>query len=132
MQNTSTSAELKFAIQLLESQQLIKQEQLINQFKITYECLKPVNIIKDSINDFFKPPLASDNLLGTVIGLASGFLTKKIAVGTSHNLFRNILGSLIQVGVTSAVSNHSETIISIGQIIYQKLFHKNNSNTSGL
>ena len=132
MQNTSTSAELKFAIQLLENQCLLKEQQLKQQFELTYNSLKPINIIKNTIQDVTSSPIFTDSILGTVIGLASGYVTKKIAVGTSHNLFRKIIGSFLQVGVSTAVSTHPETIKSVGQFLYQRLFQKKDSHTTEL
>jgi len=128
MQNTSTSAELKFAIQLLEVEHALKEQQLKQQFHRTYESLKPINIIKNTFSDLTSSSNITDTILGAVMGGASGFLSKKIAVGSSHNIFKKILGSVIQVGVSSVVSGHPETIKMVGQFLYQHLFRKKESN----
>ena len=132
MQNTSTSAELKFAIELLEAQCLQKKQQLKQQLAITFDSLKPINIIKNTIQDIASSPIINDSLLGTLIGLVTGYVTKKIAVGTSHNLLRKIIGSFLQVGVSTVVSKHSETIITIGKQLYQRLFQRKETQSSEL
>jgi len=45
-------------------------------------------------------------------------------VGTSGNIIRNLLGSVLQFGVTTAVAQHPETIKYVGQFIFQHLFSK--------
>jgi len=42
-----------------------------------------------------------------------------LIVGTSTNPFRNILGSIIQFGVTNIVAQHTQTIKSLGKYIFQ-------------
>jgi len=132
MQNTSTRAELTFAIQLLEVEHAHKEQQLKLQFHRTYESLKPVNILKNTFNDITSSTSITDSILGAVMGGASGFLSKKIAVGSSHNIFKKILGSVIQVGVSSVVSSHPETIKMVGQFLYQHLFRKKESKNTEL
>ena len=132
MQNTATSAELKFAIQLLEVEHAHKEQQLKLQFHRTYESLKPINIIKNTFSDLTSSTTITDTILGAVMGGASGYLTKKIVVGSSHNIFKKILGSVIQVGVSSVVSGHPETIKMVGQFLFQKLFSKKESKNTEL
>jgi len=128
MQNTSTLAELTFAIQLLEEEKAKKELQLKHQFHVTYESLKPINILKNTIQDVSSSINVTDSIIGALMGVASGYLTKKVAVGSSHNFFRKMLGSFLQVGVTTVVSNHPETVKSIGEFLYKNIFHKKDSN----
>jgi uncharacterized membrane protein len=124
MQNITTSAELKEAIQLLEAEQVFNKEELIEQFRITYESFKPVNLLKNTLKEMASSPNLINNVLGAAIGLGTGFLSKKIVVGGSGNIFRKLLGSLVQAGVTSAVTQHPDSIISLGQFIFQQIFRK--------
>ncbi|MBI5539464.1 MAG: hypothetical protein HY951_05355 [Bacteroidia bacterium] len=124
MQKRTSTTDLKDAIQLLEFEQTIKLELLKEQFHITYESLKPVNIIKNTIRDVVKSPNLVENVLGTVIGMATGYVSKKIFIGTSGNVFRNLLGSLIQFGVTTVVSKNSDAIKSVGQNLINSVFKK--------
>lgn len=124
MQNITTIKDLKLAIQLLEVEQTIKKQLLNEQFHITYESLKPINIIKSTFKDIATSPSLTDNLLGTVIGLASGYLTKKLVIGVSGNIFKKLLGSVLQLGVTNVVSKHPDTIKSIGMAIFHSILRK--------
>ena len=60
-----------------------------------------------------------DNIIGAAVGLATGYLSKKIVVGTSGNIIRRFFGLLMQLGVTNTVAQHPDSIKSIGQFIYQ-------------
>jgi len=124
METITSAVSLKNAIQLLEAEQTVKGILLKEQFQLTFESLKPINILKNTLKEVSSSPLLIDNILGSVVGLATGYLSKKIVVGASGNIFRNILGSILQFGVTNVVSRHPEGIKSIGQSIFQLLFRK--------
>ena len=124
METITSIAGLKNAILLLEAEQTVKGILLKEQFQLTFESLKPINILKNTLKEVSSSPLLIDNILGSVVGLATGYLSKKIVVGASGNIFRNMLGSILQFGVTNVVSRHPEGIKSIGQSIFQLLFRK--------
>jgi hypothetical protein len=63
------------------------------------------------------------------MGLLGGFLSKKIFVGPSGNLIRKFIGSILQFGVTSVVSQNSDVIRSLGQLLFQHFFHKKEMNS---
>lgn len=123
MQPISNIADLKKAIELLEVEQASNGQLLKEQFYMTYESLKPANIFKSSLKEVVSSPFIIDTLINTGVGLATGYLSKKIVVGTSVNIFRKLIGSVLQLGVTSAVRQHPDTLMSIGHFIF-KLFRK--------
>jgi hypothetical protein len=124
MQEITSTAGLKNAIQLLEVEQTIKGQLLKEQFSIAYDSFKPVNLLKGALKDISTSPFLIDNILGTAMGLATGSLSKKIIVGSSANLFRKLFGSLLQFGVTTIVAKNPEAIKLIRQLIFQHLLHK--------
>jgi hypothetical protein len=131
MQEITSVAGLKNAIQLLETEQEERKQLLKEQLYFTYENLKPIALLKRAISDISSSPYMVDNLSGTLMGLASGYLTKKMVVGSSGNLIRKLIGSVIQFGVTNVVAQNSNIIKSIGQAIIQHFIHKNNSARDG-
>jgi hypothetical protein len=128
MQNITSSEELKNAILLLEVEQASKRELLKEQLNVTYESLKPINIIRKTLRDLTSSQDLTDNILGTASGLASGYLSKKIFIGTSGNLFRKLIGSILQFGVTTVVSQHPDVIKSLGKVVLQYLLRKRGTN----
>jgi len=127
MQNISPTAKLKNAIQLLEIEQAMNKQLLKKQFHFTYESLKPINILNDTFKDILSS--SKGNIWDNVIGLATGYLTKKLVVGVSDNILRKIFGSILQFGVTKVVSQHPEAIKSFAHFIFQRVFHKNEMNS---
>jgi hypothetical protein len=128
MRSENSILDLKNAILLLESEKDIKGKALKEQLSLVYESFKPVNLITGTLNDIAKSPFLIDNMIGTGIGLVSGFLTKKAFVGSSGSLIRKFLGSILQFGVTNVVAQHSDNIKSIGQLLFQKLIQKKEKN----
>jgi hypothetical protein len=124
MQNITSSAGLKDAIKLLEAEQEIKAQLLKEQLYLTYESLKPVNLLRHTLKEISSSPYLIDNISGTAMGLLSGFLSRKIFVGSSGNLIRKLIGSILQFGVTNVVAQNSDVIKSIGQALLQHYFRK--------
>ncbi|MCX6234071.1 MAG: hypothetical protein NT175_04990 [Bacteroidetes bacterium] len=129
MQNISTTAGLKNAIQLLEVDQAIKGQLLKEQFYLTYERFKPINLLKGTLKDIASSPYLIDNILGAATGLAAGYLSKKIFIGASDNMFRKLIGFLLQFGVTKVVAKHPDAIKSFGTFIIQNIHHKKEMNS---
>jgi hypothetical protein len=124
MNKFNSTARLKNAIYSLEVEQMTRRHLLIEQFYQTYDSFKPVNILKSSLNDIASSPYLIDNILGTAVGLVSGYLSKKIVVGASGNLLRKLFGFLMQLGVTNTVTQHPDAIKTIGRVIYQYFLSK--------
>ena len=124
MQNITSVATLKSAIQLLEVEQASKELQLKEQFQLTYASLRPVNMLRSTIKDITTSPWLIEKLVGTTLGLAAGYLSKELVVGASVNRLRKLIGSVLQSGVSSLISEHSEDIKSFGQFVFQSIFRK--------
>jgi hypothetical protein len=129
MKNITCAAELKLAILEKQFEHEVQGRLLKEEFLISYESLKPINIIKSTLTEITSSPYLIENMFGAIMGMVSGYLSKKIAVGTSHSLFRKILGSLMQFGVTNLVAQHPDALKSVGQFIIEKLFNKNDHKT---
>ena len=128
MEKITCAAELKIAIQNLEFEQEIQGQLLKEHFFLTFDSLKPANLIKNALQDITSSPYLLDNMLGSVMGMFSGYLSKKIAVGTSHNLFRKMAGSLLQFGVTNLVAQHSDILKSVGNFIIDRIHNRKEKN----
>jgi len=129
MQNITSSAGLKDAIQLLEVEQEIRGQLLKGQLYIAYESLKPLNFLKHTLKEITSSPYMIDNISGGAMGLLSGFLSKKIFVGASGNLIRKLIGSVLQFGITNVVAQNSGVIRSVGQALFHHFFRKNELNS---
>jgi len=124
MEKITNITELNAAILLLENKQYEEELLLKEQFKITYESLKPLNFIRSTFKELVTAPDFKEDLLNTSISLAVGYFSKKLAVGSTNNPFKQILGNFLQMGVTSIVSKNSDNIrtkfMDIVSILFQK------------
>ena len=130
MQTITSVAGLKNSILLLEAEQSIKGQLLKDQLFLTYESLKPVNLIKQTLKEISSSPYLIDNISGSAMGLLSGFLSRKIFVGTSGNLIKKLIGSVLQFGITNIVAQNSDVIKSVGQTVLHHFFRKKKMNSN--
>lgn len=114
MARKDSSASLKETIRMLEIQQAEEGKILKEQLFETYESLKPANLLKSAFNEITSSLEVKHNLFNNLISTFTGYLTKKVVVGSSPNLFKKIAGILLQYGVSSLVSRYSETIRALG------------------
>jgi hypothetical protein len=124
MQKITTALELKEAIRLLEETQVSEGRILKEQFFIVLESIKPVNLIKSTFNEVVSSPNLINNIFSTTIGLAAGYLSNKTIVGSSGNLFKKLLGTLLQFGVTTLIIKNPEAIKSFGERLLERFLSK--------
>jgi len=122
MQNITSVAALKNAIQFKEVEQAVKGQLLKEQLYFTLENLKPANLIKGTLKDLASSPKLYENVLGTVVGIATGYLSKKIIVGFSGGIISKIFGSILQIGVTSAVAQNPAPVAKFGKFVFNRVF----------
>lgn len=124
MNQINSIANLKAAILLLEIKQADEKQLLREQLKITTESLKPINLIKHTLIELTTLPEIKESLLNTVIGLVTGYLSKKIVIGSTNNPIKQILGYALQLGVTGVASKNADDIKSVVGGFISKIFSK--------
>ena len=123
MAKQSAVDSLKESIRLLEIRQAEEGLALKIQFKETFESLKPVNLIKNTINDLTNSVEIRNSLFETIVSILTGYLTKKMMVSSNSNPFMKILGAILQFGVTSLVAKNAESIRNFISDLIDKFFH---------
>ena len=124
MKKISSVADLKESIHLLEIQRAEEEFLLKEQFKITNEALKPANLIKHTLSQLAGSPGIKGNLLNATIGLAAGYVSKKVVLGATHNPVTKLLGAVLQMGVGSFVSKHPGGIKSVAMNLIKTFSRK--------
>jgi hypothetical protein len=124
MQTTDATEELKNAIRSVEIRQSMNGQLLKEQLLLTYDSLKPANLIRSTLKEVTSSPFLIDNLAGSVFGLTTGYLSKKIVIGSSVSVFRKLLGNILQFGITNIISKNSEVVEAYGKSFFKKLFSK--------
>lgn len=121
------SRELQALTESINRLQIQRSHELIllrNQFHLTYDSLKPINLIKHTFKEVSSSAEIKDGMLNNVIGLTTGYFTKAILIGSSANPIKKILGTLLQFTVATLVAQNSDSIKSIGRVVLDKLFKK--------
>jgi len=101
---------LKESIRLVELRQEEEGKILKEQFRLTFESLKPVNLIKSSIKDLVGSVEIKNSLFESLFTIVSGYFTQKFIVNSKSNVFMKTLGVLLQFGVTNLISQNSEGV----------------------
>ncbi|MEO7801607.1 MAG: hypothetical protein ABIR81_06395 [Ginsengibacter sp.] len=104
MKGIKNGDELKAKIAELEKQKDIDEAAIKYEFKETYETYKPANILKNTLSEVSASPTFKHNLLNVALGLGAGYLSKKLVIGRSAGLFKRVVGTALQFGVTSLVA----------------------------
>ncbi len=110
MENQYTVDSLKQAIKELEIKQKEERVLLKEQLVVTYESLKPSNILKNIIKDFASSENLKNEFVNTAVAVTTGFITKKVIIGKSNNQALKLVGLAIQFGITSLVSKNYDAI----------------------
>jgi hypothetical protein len=92
----------------------IKQQTDLAELKLqlnaVHELLRPINIIRSTLNEVAESPEIKNNILNNLIGLSTGFISNKLLFGAAHNPIIKVLGKLVQVGVSNVVAKHSDNL----------------------
>lgn len=121
MVKINNSKELKEVIRLLEIDRADKLDLLKEETHTVLESLKPTNFIKDVLES----PNIKEAALDGLLGLVTGYVSKKILVGgTSSNPIKNIFGNLIQFGIAKLVSKNATEIKTTGKSLLRSLLSK--------
>lgn len=111
---------LRESIRLLEIKQAEEEKILKEHLRLTYESLKPVNLLKSTIRDISGSVEIRSGMLETVISILSGYLTQKLIVRPGSNVLTRILGTIMQFGVAGFIAKNAESI----RVYMNRLFDK--------
>src|SRR5437868_4039634 len=106
MQKITNAAELKASIRELELKTQRQEMALKDNARSTAKSFKPVNLLRAgpvTAKEVAEKRDVRTTALNTLIGLGTGYLTRKFVVGKSRNIFRRTLGSALQAGITKYV-----------------------------
>lgn len=109
---------------LLEDRQAQELSLLREQLYSTYESLKPLNLIKNTLSNVASSQSLKDHILNGAIGLSVGYLSKKVLIGSTHNPIKNLAGTILQFAIANIVAKHSNTIRAKGEVFFRSIFEK--------
>lgn len=103
------NTDLDKEIARLEVEREVKMRELKHQLAITYDSVKPINLLKETLDDFQNTPDVKANILQSTLSIAGGYLSKKLVMGKSNSIFKKIFGYVLQYGVTNFISKKVHT-----------------------
>jgi hypothetical protein len=103
MQKITTITDLKEAIQQLEYEQATELALLKEQLLDTCESLRPINLIKSTFKEAYSAPDFKTTIVKAIIGMATGFVAKKVFIGKTNNPIKKLAGFILEMVVASKV-----------------------------
>lgn len=102
--------------------------QLKNQFDVAYQSVKPINLIKNLVHKVTASTEIKNDLLSNLIGFGTGFISKKILLGSLHNPVTKVLGTIFEFAIANVVSKNADGIKTIGGNLLKHFFKRNKTN----
>ncbi len=97
-------------IQSLEERRLNELSELKAQLHLTGESMKPVNLIKSAANELTGNKNIKSYLLQAGVGLAVGYLTKKLVESSKTNPKSKLIGNIAEMGLNNLTANQYSVV----------------------
>jgi hypothetical protein len=124
MEKIDSIERLNQAIAYWEKKQALDKALMREEFITTYKNFTPANLIKSTFNQLSHSDDFKDDMLDTAIGLATGYLSKKVAIGDTQNPVKQLLGVVLQMAVTNLVTNNTQSIKAMLMALINKFGSK--------
>jgi hypothetical protein len=92
-------------IQSLEERRVNELNELKAQLHLTGESMKPINLIKSAANELTGNKNVKSYLLQAGVGLAVGFLTKKMTEDSKMSRNGKLIGNVAEMGLNNLTAN---------------------------
>ncbi len=110
MSTVHHTEELTTMIRSLEEKRTNELNELKAQLHLTGESMKPINLIKSAANELTGNKNVKSYLLQAGVGLAIGFLTKKLAEDSKVNRNSKLIGNMAEMGLNNLTANQYSMI----------------------
>ncbi len=124
MKNINSLEELRTEIALLELRQKRANADLKENLLETFDSLKPLNLVKSTLKELTSSPGFKGDLVNSFVGIGLGYVSKKVLIGNTHNMIKQVIGTMIQFGVTGLVSRNADGLKSGLKNAFNSLFKK--------
>lgn len=104
MEAVYTIDALNQKIKQLEAQQDAEWIAIKDEIDEIKENLKPLNLIRNTVSEINETVGFKSDIAQSAISIGIGFLAKKLVIGKSDGIFKNIFGSLVQLAVTTLIA----------------------------
>ena len=126
---TSVDA-LQRAIVELDIRRQEQEQELSDHFMIIYEGLKPVNFMRSSLRAIAESPDVRHQMVNAAIAMVSGYVSRKLVVRSQSGPLTRVLGTVLQLGITSLIGLKGDAIKAGAFQILRGLLANRNGNGS--
>ena len=124
MEKINSQASLRKAILQLESKRAVQEKLLKDEFLLTYNSMKPINMVKSAFRELTQSSDLKDNVLNSLVGLTAGYISKLLFVGFAKNPVKKLIGSALMFGITNVVTKNPEVVKSLGKGLLKMISRK--------
>ncbi len=114
MSKVNPEDSLSASIAALEQKKDAEFQSLKEQLRETGQSLKPANLIKSALHDVAASSQLKSLLIKTAIGLAVGYVVKRLITKTQKTNKKQILGNAMQYGISYLASNQNTLLRTAG------------------
>jgi hypothetical protein len=122
MQNITSVDGLHEAIVALESTRRDQEAELTVQLRLFYDSLRPVNIIKNTVRDLAGSSDVRHKALIAAVGMASGYISRKLFFPLNSGPVKKIVGAALQLGIAGLVTGKGDAIKGGGLQFLRSVF----------
>ncbi|MDX9928224.1 MAG: hypothetical protein RBS37_00040 [Bacteroidales bacterium] len=129
MKEIHNARELREVIAELEEKQSVSGQVLKEQIMVLAENVKPSAMLKYAVREMGSVGNLLEKLGGTSLGMAAGYVSRRTITGRTGGFFRNILGTMLQYGITNYIINNPEKISALILGIKETFFRGSEDDT---
>jgi hypothetical protein len=130
MEKIQSISDLEDAIKLLEFKKAEEEELLKEISYMTFESLKPINMIKNIFKEAVEPQNLKDNLVSTSVGLGFGYLSKILFQSVVRVPFKKFIGSALMLSIENLVAKNPEIVSAIATFFLNSFSKKSDKDDS--
>lgn len=121
--NITTAAELEKAVEQLHQRANQEKDLLRNHFSEIIDSFKPVNLLRSTVKNISGGSAIATAAMGTTVAIGAGVFLKKIIAGKSPNMFKRLLGTLLELAVARSITKNQDAIAVKGIRLLKKITH---------
>lgn len=110
MKKSLQKIEIESKITFLKAKQESDFEDLHNQYLITIESIKPLNLIKSASKSLIEAPNLKANLINGAIGFGVNYFSKNLVNENSANPVKRVLGKVLKFAIKNFIGKKSMKI----------------------
>jgi len=106
-------------ILLLEIKRESELAGLKEELVSTFQSLKPINLIKSTIDEVTQSPEIRGGIGKAAFGMVAGFVLKKIVFGSPEGMLKKSAGAIFQTLATNITTRNSDKIVEKSSNFFQ-------------